>query len=159
MSFTVEFRHAGSTWYAEVNELPQTIELDLENVIQEGRALSAEGTAKLLVLREGIKSLSRERKTQNLRDSKGNLRLPNVRDPETREGLITPCLKAVVKHNDYLGYVDPFKDVFERYLPDESDEANPTGQADTSQSGSITSLPIPQTPTQPPTPGGIANGS
>lgn len=141
MQHSVFFKFAGHDFEAKVVELDQTIELDLENVIQDNRMVNNEGSAKAMVLREGLKALYRDKQPQNLRDNKGVLRIPPIRDPETREGLINPLLRAVVWKNDFLGYVDPFKSVFEGYLPGE--EENPTETEDTSQSGSITSLPTP----------------
>ena len=148
MQYTVEFTFAGQPFTANVEELPQTIEMDLENVINERGALSAEGTAKLMVLREGLKSLYRGqgsvKKPINLRDGKGNLRLPPVRDPETRVGIKESLLTAVTLHNDFLGHVEPFKGVFESYLPgDVSEGENPTETEDTSPSSSTPSLPTP----------------
>lgn len=149
MQHTVIFTHAGQTFEAKVEELPQTIEMDLENVLS-GGGIQAQGTAKLMVLREAIKSLYKGsgslKKPQNLRDSKGNLKLPDVRDPETRTGIKEPLLRAAVLHNDFLAFVDPFKDVFEGYMPDEEDEVeNPTEATDTSAGGSVSSLRSPQT--------------
>lgn len=144
MQHTVPFEFAGHKFEAKVEELPQTIELDLDNLISDGMGRSAEGTAKNLVIREGVKSLTRGGKPQNLRDSKGALRIPPYRDTETREGMKGPLLRAVVKHNDFLGYVDPYKDVFSGYLPDDADEENPTETEATSTSGSVATLPTPQ---------------
>lgn len=158
MQHSVFFDFAGHEFEAKVEELPQTIELDLYNVIVEG-GRSAEETAKLIVLREDLKSLHKDNKPQNLRDSKGSPRIPPVRDPETREGLIPSLLKAVVKHNDHLGYVEPYKDVFSGYLPGDAEEENPTGTGDTSPSGSITNLPPPQGQALTQTPGERASGS
>ena len=169
MQYTVEFTFAGQPFTANVEELPQTIEMDLENVINERGALSAEGTAKLMVLREGLKSLYRGqgsvKKPINLRDGKGNLRLPPVRDPETRVGIKESLLTAVTLLNDFLGHVDPFKGVFESYLPGDASGGdgdgvpNPTGQGAISPSGSITSLPTPPDQTPPQTPDGTSSGS
>lgn len=170
MQYTVEFTFAGQPFTANVEELQQTIELDLENVINDRAVMNADGTAKTLVLREGLKSLYRGqgavKKPINLRDSKGNLRLPSVRDPETRVGIKESLLTAVTLHNDFLGYVEPFKGVFESYLPgdvsegeEEGEDSNPTALGDTSQSGSITSLPTPPAQTQNQTPEDISSGS
>ncbi len=149
MQHSVPFRFAGHDWEAKIEELPATIELDLENMINEG-GLTAAGTAKNHVIKEGVKALYKGRKPQNLRANKDALRLPPDRDPETRESLLPSLLRAVVKHNDFLGYVDPFKGVFGAYLPGDADEENPTETEGTSPSGSITSLPTPQSPAQTP---------
>lgn len=158
MQYTVTFTHAGQEWEAKVVALPQTIEFDLEETLQQnGPGRTGSGIAKLLVLREGLKSLYRGsgslKRPQNLRDSKGVLQLPDARDEETHVGIKEPLIKAVVLHNDFLCHVDPFKDVFESYAPTEGDGIeNPTETTATSQIGSVSSLPSPQTqvPTETP---------
>ena len=131
------FTFAGHEIDLVVNELPQTVEFDLENIITGARRMgrSATGTAKLIVLQRGVKSLKVDGKLKPLwhqdKDGDQEFRVPNIRDRETRKGLIEELLRPTVEYNDFLAFVEPFSEVFSSYLPEDEQEAeNPTEETD-----------------------------
>ena len=124
------FEFGGHQIGVTIKELPQTLDLTLHTVI--GRQQS--GVAMQLALEEGVKSPMKvdgkdhvmERKQK---DNSVKFVIPPIRDGETRQGLWDKLLRLVVEHNDHLGFVDPFKEVFQPYLP-EDDQPDGDGDAD-----------------------------
>ncbi len=125
------FEFGGHTIDVVVKEIDQMVEYNLENVSR------TPGTMKVVVLRNGLKSLRVDGKNRPLyhRDSDGDqvFELPNIRDRESRQGLNEKLLTLVVEKNDFLGYDDRFEAVFNQYLPkddlSEEEEDGPAGEA------------------------------
>lgn len=128
------FEFGGHQIDVVIKEVPQTTEFQLKNHIARG----IPGSAQSFVLEDAIKSpmkVNGKDKVLNRKQADGTEEfiIPNIRDKETRQGLGDKLLHLIVEHNDFLGYVEPLKDVFAQYLPeDEQDAENPTEETDSS---------------------------
>lgn len=135
MDYTVgPFQFGGHEIRCVVAELPQTVELDLENILSSPLVPGSRGptgTAKLIVLQQGLKSLVVDGKTRPLvhRNARGEeeMVIPNIRDRESRRSLLDRLLRIVVEKNDWLCYVEPFSEVFSDYAPEDAPKEDPTG--------------------------------
>lgn len=133
------FTFGGHEIDAVVSEIPQMVEYNIENVIRNA------GTAKVVALRNGLKSLKVDGQNRPLykRDNDNDqvFTLPNIRDKETRQSLSEELLRLIVEKNDFLGFDERFEKVFNRYLPDEDSEAGAENPTD--GEGSSTATPTP----------------
>lgn len=161
MEFTESFEFAGHSFTAKIAELPVTTEMDLQNIISSSGSIgvTATGTAKILILREGVTQLYKDLKPVNLRNRQGGMYIPPLRDRETHESLIEPLLRAVVAHNDWLGYLEPFNRLFEGYLPSDAEEEDPTLPEPSSPAGSSFTQEAPRTLHSHPSASGSTNAS
>lgn len=121
----------------EIAELAGSTRLDLKNVIaREGGPLT--GSAELLILRRGVKSLTINGARHALRRSGSEIdvdSLPDFYDPESYEDLIERLTREIVTVNPWLAYRAPFSDVFASYTPGEEEIKDPTSLPGTSTAG------------------------
>lgn len=122
-----QFNFAEKHIEVEIAELRGSTRLDLKNVIaREGGALA--GSAELLILRRGVKSLTVNGARHALRRSGGEIdvdSLPDFYDPESYEDLIERLTREIVAVNPWLAYRAPFSDVFAAYAQ-AAEEKDPT---------------------------------
>ncbi|WP_273845393.1 hypothetical protein [Rubrobacter calidifluminis] len=143
MDYTVHFEFAGHDIRAAISELPQTVELDLENVIGAGGMPGSRGpvgTAKLVVIRQGVKSLVVDGKNRPLvhhnKDGEEEVVIPNLRERNPHRSLLDKLVEEVVKKNDWLCFTEPFDQIFGRYAPEETEELPEERRNPTSSPGS-----------------------
>lgn len=150
------FEFGGHTIDVTVTELPQTAELNLENIA------GAPGSQKIFVLRNCLKSVRVDGQNRPLyrRDEEGDqvFTIPSIREQRTKKGRTVKkafseeLLRLVVEKNDFLGLDERFEPVFGRYLPadeqgegrgEEPEARNPTAspEATAPEEGSSSASP------------------
>lgn len=119
------FEFGGKKIDLTVKTIPQMVEYNMENV------RNNPGTLKVLVFRNGIKSITINGRPHALMqpddDGDDAFTLPEIRDGKTRKGFGERVLPEIVRFNDFLGYDERFSSTFSRYLPkDEQEQEDPT---------------------------------
>lgn len=120
---------------AEIQEIPVSAELDFDNLFgkyttnQDQTEMGGNlpiGSGKLYAMRYGLVSIWVDDEKLNTPFQNPAANFPPVRDAETRESIIIKVVQAVVKHNQWLGQLQPYAGVFMPFLPPEAETANPT---------------------------------